>query len=123
MLEKRAEPEVCTSQGKLYVCGGSLPLEGHVHTSIELFEPSTRTWTMFAHMRVPRKCFAVAVCEGRIYMMGGYRQLAHDKAEDSVECMDLVSRQGWELEPMGIERGGLAVGLLSVAPSGSAGQP
>lgn len=63
-------------QDKIYVIGGSDDREGTMERfdvlEVEAFDPQTEQWTRIAPLRYPNSEAAVAVWNGKIYVMGGY---------------------------------------------------
>jgi hypothetical protein len=78
MQEARGSLGVAVVNGKIYAVGGSVDTivgpvgyTGHVGTNEE-YDPETDTWVFKASMPTARSCFAIAVCQGKIYCIGGY---------------------------------------------------
>jgi N-acetylneuraminic acid mutarotase len=78
MQEARGNLGVAVVNGKIYAIGGSVDTlyasyayTGQVGTNEE-YDPETDTWVFKASMPTARSCFAIAVCQGKIYCIGGY---------------------------------------------------
>jgi N-acetylneuraminic acid mutarotase len=77
MQQSRASFGVAVVNGKIYAIGGSYTqTNGNESSSVttnttEAYDPTTNTWTTKAPMPIPRANFAIAVCENKIYVIGG----------------------------------------------------
>jgi N-acetylneuraminic acid mutarotase len=72
MPTARWEPECVTVDDKIYVLGGFLsPASGTGSDDVEMYDPSTDSWTTLAEMPAPRGGGAVASVDGMIYYFGG----------------------------------------------------
>ncbi|WP_128895707.1 Kelch repeat-containing protein [Longirhabdus pacifica] len=61
---------------KIYVIGGHIPDDGvglDAVSTVEMYDPSTNTWTTKASMSTVRTYFSTAVVNDKIYAIGGYR--------------------------------------------------
>ena len=81
--------------GKLVVGGGNCAAETLVST--ELYEEQSNTWRMISSLSKSRYNYALVVCEGRLYAIGG-------SGESSVECMKDVGGEWEEVASMKISR-------------------
>ena len=72
--------------GKLVVAGGNCAVETLVST--ELYEEQSNTWRMISSLSKSRYNYALVVCEGRLYAIGGW-------TTSSVECMKDIGGE-WE---------------------------
>ena len=60
---------ICSVE-KLYVIGGS---DGHMSlNSVEVFDPSTQTWSFGPSLSVARTNVGVAVMQNRLFAVGGF---------------------------------------------------
>ena len=57
--------------GKLYVVGGLDEFVGNDGTLLEVYDPSTNSWTVRAPMPTPRADVASVVMNGKLYVIGG----------------------------------------------------
>jgi N-acetylneuraminic acid mutarotase len=65
---------VVAVDGKIYAIGGSTAVEsyrGGLSAINEVYDPVTDTWTVLASMPTPRRDFAIAAYQGKIYCIGG----------------------------------------------------
>lgn len=61
--------------GKIYAIGGMAgdSVNGSREVStVEVYDPTTDTWTMKADMPTARACISTCVVNGKIYVFGGY---------------------------------------------------
>ncbi|XP_026865476.2 kelch-like protein 36 [Electrophorus electricus] len=74
-------------QDKIYAIGGSDDHEDSMERfdvlEVEAFDPQTEQWSRVAPLRIPNSEAAVAVCGGKIYVMGGYTWEHMDFSEDT----------------------------------------
>ena len=67
---------IASVDGKIYAIGGSSKSGPSSPASIvgtnEEYDPAMDAWTFRASMHTPRYDFAVAVCQNKIYCIGGY---------------------------------------------------
>jgi len=81
MQEARAGLGVAVVNGRIYAIGGyNSQIDGQTHfygtiNATEEYDPATNTWTTKASMPTPRASFAIAVCDSKIYVIGGYIKL------------------------------------------------
>ena len=65
---------VVVADGKIYAIGGSTAVEsyrGGLSAINEVYDPVTDTWTVLASMPTPRRDFAIAAYQNKIYCIGG----------------------------------------------------
>lgn len=75
--------------GKVLACGGETPSPNGVtvHSSCELYDPATNTWSLFGAMSSPRsRHVAVAMPNGKILLAGGMQDSAFTPNNTSEEC-------------------------------------
>src|SRR5581483_810860 len=73
MATARMGLAIATLNGKIYAFGGGLQ-NGSLFNTVEEFDPSVGTngqWATKAPMSVARRYASAAVCNGKIYVMGG----------------------------------------------------
>ena len=63
--------------GKIYVVGGR-DAQRQDLSSVEVYEPSSDTWTLVAPMGTARKQHGVAVLGGKLYAVGGHTDAGGD---------------------------------------------
>ena len=109
---------VTGSDGKIYAIGGSttstLDLTGYTSV-VEVYTPTTNSWTTAAPMNTPRVGLAAAVSGGQIYVFGGYGKTPGYTARYllTVEGYNPVSNT-WSNSPsMKVARYGLAAASTS----------
>ncbi len=85
--------------GRVYLLGGGGPpfFQGNVVNSVNVFDPSTQTWTPSVPMPTGRSWFGAAELNGRIIIAGGW---AYPFTLDSVEEFDPVSNSWSSLPPL-----------------------
>jgi len=90
--------------GKLYAVGGFNRDDGGVRlSSVERYDPATNAWEEVAPMGSGRQSPAVAVLDGKLYVVGGWGNGFHD-CLSSVERYD-PSTNAWEVvQPMASTR-------------------
>lgn len=69
MPTARAAFAVTQANGKLYAIGGSGGIGGL--SSVDVYDPSTNTWTTIASMPTPRAHLAAEALSGFVYAIGG----------------------------------------------------
>jgi N-acetylneuraminic acid mutarotase len=114
---KRTEVAVATLNNKIYVVGGfEKPSLGNVLNLaitplVEECDPATDRWTSKAPMPVGLHHAGIGVAEGRIYIIGGYRQsgLSVWQAVATVYSYDPATDTWAERAPMPTARGALSV--------------
>ena len=77
---------VTGSDGRIYLLGGEAYDEatrkGTVLNSVEIYSPTTNTWSFAPSMPIPRRAFAaVAGRDGRIYVIGGTSRSTYDASD------------------------------------------
>jgi N-acetylneuraminic acid mutarotase len=78
MHEARSGVGVAVVNGKIYAIGGSTQsgqwpnIRGGTVGTNEEYDPATDTWTFKVPLPTPRHVFATAVCQNKIYCIGGY---------------------------------------------------
>lgn len=102
MNEARSGLGVAVVNGKIYAIGGSTehgkwtnfpPSDtfGEVVRTNEEYNPLSNTWTRRTPMLTPRSDFSVAVCQNKIYCIGGFTRLSRtgpDVRTDKIEFYD-----------------------------------
>ena len=113
---------VAGPDGKIYAIGGSTTsmLDRTGYSSlVEVYDPTTNSWTTAAPMNTPRVGLAAAVSGGKIYAFGGYGRPPGYTARYlvTVEAYDPVSNS-WSSSPSmkaaryGLAAAGAANGLI-----------
>jgi len=103
MLERRCDASAHVLSGNLYVCGGSNG-EGSMNpvlSSVERFNPLTRTWIAMPPMLFARRGAAGGVIGGKLYICGGYNATG---ALDLAECFDPSIDATWQALPLMLEQ-------------------
>ena len=90
--------------GKIYVIGGggSSALWGSFRRAVEVYDPTTDTWTKKADMPTARIMFSTSVVDGKIYAIGGV--LVTKAGLSTVEVYDPVTDTWTTKTPMPTER-------------------
>jgi len=90
----RSDCAAVTVDNLLYVLGGSTVHGGKLTclSSFERFDPKVGLWCKLPPMPTPRDCLAVAVLDGRLYVLGGTG--AERRGLDRVERYDTRS-EAW----------------------------
>ena len=122
MTQPRAEGVTAGVDGKVYVFGGRVrasPDAGHFNDHAdtklaEMFDPATGHWSRLPDAPSARNSAAVAVIEGKIYVVGGRQALKQPDGTlrqvnvATLEVFDPTTRR-WETRaPMPQAQGGLA---------------
>ncbi|XP_068444064.1 kelch-like protein 33 [Clinocottus analis] len=83
-------------RGRLYVAGGVCNLREFYTDQLlcEMYDPVADSWTAFTSLPQPHVSAASAVLEGKIYVLGGYRQ--DDYSETGLVHRFEPSTQRWE---------------------------
>jgi N-acetylneuraminic acid mutarotase len=77
LQQARSFLDLAVVNGKIYAIGGNTLEKSAQHTTggvvgtNEEYDPATDTWTFKAWMPTPREAFAIAVCQNKIYCIGG----------------------------------------------------
>jgi N-acetylneuraminic acid mutarotase len=86
MQQPRGGLGVAAVNGKVYAIGGSNvsglyppDLNGGFVGTNEEYDPETDSWTFKAAMPTPRAYFAIAVCQNKIYCIGGTADIGLDE--------------------------------------------
>lgn len=114
---KRTEVAVATLNDKIYVVGGfEKPSLGNVLNLaitplVEEYDPATDRWTSKTSMPVGLHHVGIGVAEGRIYIIGGYRQsgLSVWNPVATMYAYDSTTDTWAERAPMPTARGALSV--------------
>ncbi len=114
---KRTEVAVATLNDKIYVVGGfEKPSLGNVLNLaitplVEEYDPATDRWTSKTSMPVGLHHVGIGVAEGRMYIIGGYRQagLSVWQPVATVYAYDPTTDTWAERAPMPTARGALSV--------------
>ena len=95
MPTARIDPAVSLVNGKIYVVGGTTdgtwPLN-HTSSAVEVYDPSTDTWVRQIDMPTPRVGPSAGVVDGKIYVIGGWRE--GNVLHSTVEVFDTGVRTG-----------------------------
>jgi N-acetylneuraminic acid mutarotase len=123
MNEARGRLGVVTANGKIYAIGGDAGRLGgligsqykNAGTSLVLnvteeYDPATNTWSFKASMPTPRDYFGVAICNGKIYCIGGMTPTAitavnevYDPASDTWETKTPMPAIGYWLNTLTVD--------------------
>lgn len=99
MKEKRTQAASSIFGGKLYVMGGyeitMRSTEWNYKKSVEIYDESSKTWNIATSMKRMRSNFSVAVCNNRMYAVGGASE-GNQQQKDSVEVYESESSQ-WKI--------------------------
>jgi N-acetylneuraminic acid mutarotase len=72
MPTERSFVTSCVVNGKIYVFGGGNDNIGSkILSTVEIYDPSTDTWTQGTDMPIPRLLLSSCAVNGLIYVMGG----------------------------------------------------
>ncbi len=71
MPVSRVQFDLGVVDGKIYVIGGSIRLNGERINRVDVYNPATDTWVKGREMPTPRSNLGVAVVDNRIYAIGG----------------------------------------------------
>jgi N-acetylneuraminic acid mutarotase len=114
---ERGAGAVAVHDGKIVYAGGQRivtdPLPRRVPVvDVDLYDPSTDTWSRLPDMPTPRDHLGLAVVGDTAYAIGG-RRLRFDLPVTATEALDLTTRQ-WrtDLAPIPTSRGGFATGVV-----------
>ena len=95
MQERRHLLRAAVAGGKIYAIGG-FPTENMENVqptdTVEVYDPTTNSWSYAARLRTPRGFNAVAEVGGKIYEMGGFNPT--DENLDSVGRFDPATKRG-----------------------------
>jgi N-acetylneuraminic acid mutarotase len=104
MQVARSRLGVAVVNGKIYAIGGFVE-NGVVTRTNEEYDPATDTWAFKTPMPTPRGGFAIAVCQNRIYCIGGYANGSstginevYDSVTDSWESKASMPTARWALQ-------------------------
>lgn len=109
---------VCEVNGKIYAIGGDdtgSGINAPGSQAVEEYDPLTDAWTVKANMPTGRTDFSVAVVNGRIYAIGGWRNLNQTGQDGlaTVEMYDPKSNE-WETRTdMPTARAGMATSVVN----------
>merc|ERR550514_108359 len=95
--------------GKLYAFGG-VNRDGLTCSSVERYDSSMNQWETIAPMTVPRRSYAVAVLDGKIYVAGGENDF---ETFSSVERFDPVANAWEEVGGMRLARSCCSAALFN----------
>jgi len=104
MSTERAGFRTEVIDGKIYAIGGVSPINGDsVFLSlVEVYNPTTNTWTTLESMSIPRELFQTEVIDGKIYAIGG--ETKYGVALPVVEVYNPTTDTWTTLESMTIPR-------------------
>lgn len=71
MLERRYSFGVATLNGKIYACGGMSSNRLKL-SSVEVYDPITKLWTLGASMQEPRSFFGMVSYVDKLWAIGGH---------------------------------------------------
>ncbi|NHC14407.1 Kelch repeat-containing protein [Motilibacter deserti] len=112
----RDNPGVAALRGSLYVFGGRTRLASGAtsvatHTTVEAYDPASRTWSAKAPMPTGRRTMATAVVDGKAVLIGG--EVAPDgSAFDVAEQYDPAADAWRVLRRIPTPRHGASVGVV-----------
>ena len=99
MTIARADHSMTKYGNHLYVVGGwnEVPGSNHrtIHNTLDRYDIASDQWTLVTNTPTPRYLASVAVMNGKLYVIGGYRRNLHHKASKKIEVYDLDTDQ-WE---------------------------
>ena len=105
------QPAVAVVAGKLYVAGGNTG-GGVVTGRVDVYNPSTNSWSTVPAMPTPRVAAAGGLIGGKLYVVGGRNGSTY---YNSVEVYDPLTNAWTSTAGMPAARGGLGVGVISGA--------
>jgi len=91
MPTKRTFLCACTLDDKVYVVGGvtaGVPGADWNPSAMEVYDPSTDTWTRKADIPNPRSMAAACIVDGKIYVIGGVKGSVGGSGISTVEAYD-----------------------------------
>lgn len=104
MLANRGTFAMVEMGGRVYAIGGeiintgkSCPMDGErqpVLDSVEVYDPSTRSWSYIASLKHRRFAHAAAVHSGQIYVCGGHSWIAAGMGDELAPCERYDERFG-----------------------------
>ena len=92
----------CVIDGKLYVIGGND--SSMIVSTMDMFDPNTGEWVSKNSMSTYRGLTACASIEGKIYVMGGMRQLGDYAGLSTVEVYNTTNDTWTQLADMPTKR-------------------
>jgi N-acetylneuraminic acid mutarotase len=105
MPTPRRWPAVEAIDGLLYVVGGIMDIPGPftVFTTLEVYDPTSDTWTARAPLPTPLHSMASGVIDGKLYLAGGFN--VSDEAVATLLVYDPATNTWTEKSPMPTARG------------------
>jgi N-acetylneuraminic acid mutarotase len=105
MPTPRRWPAVETIGGLLYVVGGIMDIPGPVtvFSTLEVYDPTSDTWTVKAPLPTPLHSMASGVIDGKLYLAGGFN--VSDEAVATLLVYDPATNTWTEKSPMPTARG------------------
>jgi len=100
-------PAVGVIDNKIYIAGGVAATSSR---ELEVYDPTTNTWTVRAPMQVARNHCGGGVINGKFYVVGGRGSTG---AETAFEVYDPQTNAWQSLPPMPTGRSGIAVGVVN----------
>ena len=85
---------------RIYVIGGDQIIAGSVPSGlVEVYDPSTDTWTRKADMPTARGFFGTAVVDGKIYAIGGSPNM--NEHDPGIAVVEVVRPGHGHVDPQG----------------------
>jgi len=100
---------VAVVAGKLYVAGGNSG-GGTATGRVDVYNPTTNSWSTVASMPTPRVGGAAGLISGKLYVVGGRNGSTY---YNSVEVYDPLTNSWNSAAGMPTTRGALGVGVIS----------
>src|SRR4029078_5654311 len=97
--------------GKLYIAGGNTG-GGVVTGRVDVYNPSTNSWSTVAAMPTPRVAAAGGLLGGKLYLVGGRNGATY---YNTVEVYDPLTNAWTSAAGVPAARGGLGGGVISGA--------
>jgi glucose/arabinose dehydrogenase/N-acetylneuraminic acid mutarotase len=117
MATRRDNPGAAALDGKLYVFGGRIrnadgTTVNQTLNTVEMYDPTTNTWTARAPMPTGRRTMVVGTLTGRAQVMGGERTADNGTFPQNEEY-DPVTNSWRGLKPMPTPRHGAVAGTIN----------
>ncbi|HNW91886.1 MAG TPA: hypothetical protein PKM88_03135 [bacterium] len=111
---RRCNHAAAVLNGRVYVLGGMAdPADRRAYNDLDemtRYDPAAGEWTACAPMPTPRNFLCAAVCDGKIYAIGG--QSHGVSAHGAVECYDPERDQWQGMMPLPTPRYGAAAAVI-----------
>lgn len=95
--------------GRIYAIGGDNEIVNGPMRAIERYDVNKNEWTRLAPMTQRRQNSAVTILDGKIYVIGGYK----DRCLKSVECYDPILDEWTSVASMNQPRRGAQAGVAA----------